>query len=124
MPKAVYSTGPIENSMGTTTQISSQVFAKVLNHNTNDFATVGVRVFRLDVNQRQFIGSASITVGPKSSDFSVIPLPLNTLEYEVLFVIDTNANPNLVLVSSWGKNASGEIIAAQRMVHEEMYKLG
>lgn len=124
MPSAAYTTGPIENATGLTTQVASQLFAKVLNHNMADFATVEVRIFRLDADLRELVGTSTITVGPKSSDFQVVFLPANTFQYEVLFIIDTNANPDFVLVSSWGKNAAGEIIAAQRVVHAEMHRIG
>jgi hypothetical protein len=117
MAITLYSSGPIEaDSSGIIVGI-----VKVVNL-AADAVDVRVRLFNLN-GIRDLIFEDNFSVGSFSSGNTPFSVPEVTDEYEVTVRLDTPGNVDDVLISYWGKDASNNIIASQRLVHEEFHRL-
>lgn len=116
-----YSTGPVENSVNVDTTFtppgaSSFVFVKALNNSTCINVRVRVKLFELN-GTKQLVSNQLFTLGRFQSDFVILDVA-TLAQYEVqIFTSHRN-----VLVSVWGKNADGQLVAAQRFVQRELTK--
>lgn len=113
----VYSTGPVENAIGVTTlSISSTIMVKLLNNNKYNNANVEVKVFKLDGTKTQTF-SENIIINNNSSTFRVIDVS-DLFQFEVQIKVKSEIND--VLISVFGEDSNGELVAAQRFVHSEL----
>lgn len=113
----VYSTGPVENAIGVTTlSISSTIMVKLLNNNKCNNANVEVKVFKLDGTKTQTF-SENIIINNNSSTFRVIDVS-DLFQFEVQIKVKSEIND--VLISVFGEDSNGELVAAQRFVHSEL----
>lgn len=113
----VYSTGPIENAIGINTlRVSSNVVVKLLNNNNENDAIVTIKVFSLNGTKTQ-VFSDTVRIDPRSSEFRVINVA-NLFQFEVqIKVIRDRDN---VLISVFGEDSNGLLVAAHRLVHSEL----
>ncbi|WP_440116658.1 hypothetical protein [Paenibacillus sp. QZ-Y1] len=114
-----YSTGPVENAinLATVPGESRTFFAKAVN-NGRSTAQVRVRLYRLN-GAKVLISTVTFTLAPGASSFRVLNVA-NLVQFEVEFT----TNSKHVLVSGWGKNASGRLVAAHRYSPTELAKKG
>lgn len=113
----LYSTGPIENAIKINTPgVSSNIIIKLLNNNLNQSAEVEVKVFSLDGTKTQIFVD-TIQVNPHSSTFRIVDVS-KVLEFEVQIKVIRNSNH--VLISVFGEDSNGVLVAAQRLVHSEL----
>lgn len=112
-----YSTGPVENAVNTFTLpgISRTFFVKALNNGERS-ARVQIRLFRLN-GTKVLRDTRTFTLAPGTSTFRVLNVS-QLLQFEVQIKTDSDK----VLLSGWGKNASGILVAAHRFAHEELVK--
>lgn len=112
-----YSTGPVENAINLSTVPgeSRTFFAKAVN-NGSSTAKVRIRLFRLN-GEKTLVRSVIFTLAPGASGFRVLNVA-NLVQFEVEFT----TNSKHVLVSGWGKNASGRLVAAHRFSPTELAK--
>lgn len=113
-----YSTGPVENAINVAglPGISRTVFAKALNNNSSVTTTVTVRLYRLN-GKRVLVDKRKITLPPGASSFVVLNVA-QLVQYEIQFIV----RHKNVLVSAWGKDATGNPIAVHRFTQKEMKK--
>lgn len=113
-----YSTGPVENAIGNfgTPGESRSFFVKALN-NGHKTARVKILLYRLN-GSKVLVETRTFTLPAKSSNFRVLNVA-NLLQFEVQIKTDSRN----VLVSGWGKNAKGRLVAAHRFVQEELSKI-
>ncbi|MFB8372254.1 hypothetical protein ACWIE6_00470 [Paenibacillus taichungensis] len=112
-----YSTGPVENAINTATVPgeSRTFFAKAVNNGSSN-ATVRVRLFRLN-GAKALVSTFTFTLAPGSSSFRVLNVA-NLVQFEVEYTTTSKH----VLVSGWGKNATGRLVAAHRFSPTELAK--
>ncbi|WP_158702746.1 hypothetical protein [Paenibacillus faecalis] len=112
-----FSTGPVENAINVTTLPgeSRTFFVKAVN-NGRTSARVQIRLFRLN-GEKVLVATRTFTLAPGSSAFRV----LNVAQL-AQFEVQIRTNSRHVLVSGWGKNAAGRIVAAHRYTPEELAK--
>lgn len=114
----VYSTGPVENTIGggATPGASETVYAKALNNSNCKRARVIIRLYRLN-GHKKLVATRTLSLAPLSSGFAVLDVA-ELVQYEVRFVTFSKK----VLVSAWGKDAEGNLVAAQRFTQAELHK--
>lgn len=112
-----YSTGPVENAIGIAglPGTSRTLLVKALN-NGKKTATVTIRLFALN-GKKVLKATRTFTLAAGVSDFSEFNVA-NFLQFEV--TISTNSK--YVLVSAWGKNVNGRLVAAHRFTQRELVK--
>ncbi|MCR8642755.1 hypothetical protein NV379_08770 [Paenibacillus sp. N1-5-1-14] len=110
-----YSTSPVENAKGISglPGTSVQFFAKALN-NSKKKATITFQLFRLN-GQKVLLDTQTFTLAPGSSGFRTFDVS-QLFQFEVVFTV-SNCN---VLVSGWGKNKAGQLVAAHRFAQAEL----
>jgi hypothetical protein len=116
-----YSTGPVENSVNvddsfTPPGASSFVFVKALNNSTCNSARVRVKLFELN-GRKRLVSNQSFTLRRFESNFVILDVA-TLAQYEVQIFTSHKS----VLVSAWGKNADGQLVAAQRFTQQELTK--
>ncbi|MGM1048226.1 hypothetical protein SAMN05661091_4708 [Paenibacillus uliginis N3/975] len=116
-PSVRYSTGPVENAINVATLPgeSRTFFVKAVN-NGQSSARVEIKLFRLN-GSKVLVDTRTFTLAAGSSAFRVLNVS-QLLHFEVQIRTDSTH----VLVSGWGKNASGRIVAAHRYTPEELAK--
>ncbi|MFB5676306.1 hypothetical protein ACE3NQ_07895 [Paenibacillus terreus] len=113
-----YSTGPVENAVGNVGAPgeSRTFFVKALN-NGHKAARVKILLYRLN-GSKVLVETRTFTLPAQSSNFRALNVA-NLLQFEVQIKTDSPR----VLVSGWGKNAKGRLVAAHRFVQEELIKI-
>ncbi|MDQ0062225.1 hypothetical protein [Paenibacillus harenae] len=117
-----YSTGPVENSVNVDTTFtppgaSSFVFVKALNNSTCNNVRVRVKLFELN-GAKRLLTDRLLTLSRFQSDFVILEVA-SLAQYEVQILTGNRK----VLVSVWGKNADGQLVAAQRFTQRELTKV-
>lgn len=113
----IYSTGPLENAIGISKPgASSTVWVKVLNNNRECKTNVEVKVFKLD-GHKQEVFCKPLTINPLASGFVFADVSMLD-EFEVRIIVKNE--PANVLVSVFGKDCEGRLVAAHRLVHSEL----
>lgn len=129
----VYSTGPIENATGVTPSaiISSNIVVGLLNNSNSDSAIVVIKVFSLEADNtpKSLVSTNTVDLNPKSSVFRVISVAnLPRFEVEIKVIKEAKIvkedrvvrDREDVLISVFGQDANGLLVAAQRLVHSEL----
>jgi len=114
----LFSTGPIENAIGTSElSVSKTVIVKVLNN--GDCRThVRIKLFALDGTKRE-VDCQPLSVSRRASAFVILDVA-ELFEFEIQIAIEKDHD---VLVSVWGKDENGNLVAAQRLVHQELVEI-
>ncbi|QGT98694.1 hypothetical protein SYNTR_0101 [Candidatus Syntrophocurvum alkaliphilum] len=111
----LYSTGPVENA-GFETSLG--LIIKVQNNNPMDsnIETIAhITVFSLNgVKSETF--QSTVSVSPQASQFETVDVS-ELLEYEAQIRLENATN---ALVSIWGKDENGKLVAAHRFVQQEL----
>lgn len=112
-----YSTGPVENAIGVTglPGASRTIFVKALN-NGKKSATVTIQLFALN-GKKILKATRTLKLAAGSSGFIELNVA-NLFQFEV----SITTNSNRVLVSAWGKNKNGNLVAAHRFTQNELVK--
>jgi hypothetical protein len=119
----VYSTGPMENATAVTqfpTQ-SASVITHVLNNHEHRTITASIRVFMLN-GTKTLIDEATLTIPPNSNAFRVSDVS-NALTFEVQIQIRRSKDSDDVLISSFGRDAAGNLNPSHRVVHKELTRI-
>lgn len=116
-PIIKYSTGPVENAINVALLPgeSRTFFVKAVNNGPSS-AKVEIKLFRLS-GTKVLIDTRTFTLAAGSSTFRILNVS-QLLQFEVQIKTDSKD----VLVSGWGKNASGRLVAAHRYTPEELVK--
>ncbi|PLT27512.1 hypothetical protein [Peribacillus deserti] len=119
----VYSTGPMENATAGPdfpTQ-STSVITHVLNNHEHKTIIALIRVFMLD-GTKTLIDEATLTISPNSNAFRVSNVS-NALTFEVQIQIFPSIDSDDVLISSFGRDAAGNLNPSHRVVHKELTRI-
>ncbi len=108
----LFTTGPVENAANNS---ALSVLIKILNNSTADTLTAKIFLYSLDGTKEQ-ISSVTLSLPPSSSDYATYQVDF-LKEYEIQIEVDRDEG---ALVSVWGLDAEGNLIAAQRFVHTEL----
>jgi hypothetical protein len=115
-----FTTGPLENAAE---RSSTSFWVKVLNNNSNDAVKANVVAFNLNGQKTPInIGVPEFEVAPLSSSYIVIE-GLG-VEFTVEVQVD-NGEPvtSNTLLGGFGKDASGNLVSAHRLVHSEWTRI-
>lgn len=114
---AVLLTGPIDNSPVNGVRPTQTVSIKIENQNTVNAATILIQGYSLTTSRILYV----------SEQFTILPGAVATRDYfanissyEYVVTI-TGASPQDNLVSIWGKNSIGALVAAHRLVYSELF---
>jgi hypothetical protein len=117
MSIVTYSTGPVENAINISTLPGeSRTFLVKAVNNGLSSARVKIQLFRLN-GKKVLVATRTFTLAAGSSDYRVLNVA-QLFQFEVQIKTDSKK----VLVSGWGKNASGRLVAAHRYTPEEFAK--
>ena len=112
---AILATGPIENNPVSGIRPTQQVTIKIDNHDSINSSTVLIKGFVLNGTRTLYV----------SELFSVAPNQVITKNYfanlnafEFVFITGDPA-ADQTEISVWGKGASGQLVAAHRLVSSE-----
>lgn len=111
-----FTTGPVENVIeGGPIGISNQVYVKALNNCKTNNAKVRIKVYSLNTGHKKLVDSKSFTLTPWQSDFERF-ITNSYVQYE----IEVSVSSADVLVTVWGKNRAGRLVAAHRFTQQEL----
>ncbi|WP_211746152.1 hypothetical protein [Paenibacillus sp. Marseille-Q4541] len=112
-----YSTGPVENAinLATVPGESRTFFAKAINNGPTT-AVVRIKLYRLN-GEKVLITNTTLTLAPGASGFRILNVA-NLVQFEVEYTTHSKH----VLVSGWGKNVNGRLVAAHRFSPTELAK--
>lgn len=112
----VYSTGPVENSIGAGQPgVAATVFVKALNNGCKR-ARVGIKLYRLN-GVKTLVTQTTLSLAPRASDFAELDVA-ELFQYE----IQITTSSKKVLVSVWGKDPDGVPLASQRFTQSELHR--
>ncbi|MEO2259306.1 collagen-like protein [Paenibacillus amylolyticus] len=114
---AILLTGPIDNSPVNGVRPTQIVSIKVENQNAVNAATILVQGYSL-ITSRALYVSEQFTILPGAVATRTYFADLNSFEYVITV---TGATPEDILVSFWGKNSAGSLVAAHRLVYSELF---
>jgi hypothetical protein len=113
-----FSTGPLENQVAGPVTSSAVVWTKVLNNSDCLSVQATVKVFKLN-GSKTLIQQSSLTVEPLASHY-VTTNVASAFEFEVQIGISPREAVHDVLISVWGKDASGNLNPSHRLVPQEL----
>ncbi|MDR6723318.1 hypothetical protein J2W91_001770 [Paenibacillus amylolyticus] len=116
---SVLSTGPIENSLISGVRPTQQVTIRLVNRATADSVTVYLQGYVISTTRTLYVHEA-ISIAPNEVVSKNYFADLDAFE----FVFETSAEGvGEVGISVWGKQASGQLVDAHRIVvHENIVK--
>ncbi|MBD8837537.1 MULTISPECIES: collagen-like triple helix repeat-containing protein [unclassified Paenibacillus] len=114
---AILLTGPIDNSPVNGVRPTQIVSIKVENQSVVNAATILVQGYSLITNRALYV-SEQFTILPGAVATRTYFADLNSFEYVITV---TGATPEDILVSFWGKNTAGSLVAAHRLVYSELF---
>ncbi|WP_091016644.1 MULTISPECIES: collagen-like triple helix repeat-containing protein [Paenibacillus] len=114
---AILLTGPIDNSPVNGVRPTQIVSIKVENQSVVNAATILVQGYSLITNRALYV-SEQFTILPGAVATRTYFADLNSFEYVITV---TGATPEDILVSFWGKNTVGSLVAAHRLVYSELF---
>ncbi|WP_339301196.1 collagen-like triple helix repeat-containing protein [Paenibacillus sp. FSL R5-0623] len=114
---AILLTGPIDNSPVNGVRPTQIVSIKIENQSAVNAATILVQGYSL-ITSRALYVSEQFTILPGAVATRTYFADLNSFEYVITV---TGATPEDILVSFWGKNSAGSLVAAHRLVYSELF---
>lgn len=112
-----YSTGAVENEISQQQgPVATILIAKALNNSCLHDARVRIKLFELN-GTKTLVRNELLTLAPQSSNQVVFNVDL-IAQYELQFLTDSK----FVLVSAFSKASNLQLVAAQRLVHQEFNK--
>ncbi|WP_433753396.1 collagen-like triple helix repeat-containing protein [Paenibacillus amylolyticus] len=114
---AILLTGPIDNSPVNGVRPTQTVSIKIENQNAVNAATVLVQGYSL-ITSRALYVSEQFTILPDAVATHSYFADISSFEYVITV---TGASPEDTLVSVWGKNSAGSLVAAHRLVYSELF---
>ncbi|MBY0115449.1 collagen-like triple helix repeat-containing protein [Paenibacillus xylanexedens] len=114
---AILLTGPIDNSPVNGVRPTQIVSIKIENQSAVNAATILVQGYSL-ITSRALYVSEQFTILPGAVATRTYFADLNSFEYVITV---TGAAPEDILVSFWGKNSAGSLVAAHRLVYSELF---
>lgn len=110
----VYSTGPIENQGYNDATVSKTAVINILNNDRDRTVEVRFKVFALN-GSKDLLKEGTLNIPPLSSDRRVVNVDVLRWEVQILVVNEDDA-----LLSVWGKDRSNILVAAHRVLHDEL----
>ncbi|MFA9556916.1 hypothetical protein ACERII_06420 [Evansella sp. AB-rgal1] len=113
---SIYSSGPIENNPVSGVRPTQQVTVKISNNDSSNTSTIFIQGYALNGTRSLYVQEV-FAVGPNQVMTKNYFANLDGFE----FIITTGGDAEEdTIVSFWGKNAAGQLIAAHRLVSEEL----
>ncbi|WP_241680094.1 hypothetical protein [Metabacillus mangrovi] len=117
---AILSTGPIENSPAGGSRPTQTVTVKIDNSSGTDSSTILIQGYQLNGTRTLYV-SELLAIAPNQVITKNYFADVNAFE----FVFTTgDAAASATEISVWGKNASGQLVAAHRLVFDELSSSG
>ncbi len=116
-----FSTGPLENEVvfgAESHTVSQTAWTKVLNNHPCQKVYATILVFALD-GRKVLLHHTILAVAPRASGFDVADVS-GANEFEVQVAIWPRRDADAVLLSVFGKDETGALVAAHRLVHQEL----
>ncbi|MBT2282728.1 hypothetical protein J7E78_04145 [Paenibacillus polymyxa] len=114
---AILLTGPIDNSPVNGVRATQTVSIKIENQSAVNAATILIQGYSLIATRALYV-SEQFTILPGAVATRNYFADLNSFEYVITV---TGATPEDILVSFWGKNSAGSLVAAHRLVYSELF---
>lgn len=112
----ILSTGPVENNPVSGVRPTQQVTIKIDNNSSEDFSTISIQGFALNGSRTLYVNE-ELSVAPNQVITRTYFGNLNAFEF--IFTTGGTAEGETE-ISVWGKNASGQLVTAHRLVSSEL----
>lgn len=113
---AILSTGPIENNAVSDVRPTQQVTVKIDNRNSLDESVVLIQGYNLTATRTLYV-SEQISLAPDQVVTRTYFANLDAFEF--VFTVEGVAMEQTE-ISVWGKNETGQLVAAHRLVSSEL----
>jgi len=113
---AILSTGPIENNSVSDVRPTQQVTVKIDNRNSLDGSVVLIQGYNLTSTRTLYV-SEQISIDPDQVVTRTYFANLDAFEF--VFTVE-GAAIEQTEISVWGKNETGQLVAAHRLVSSEL----
>ncbi|MBW4081127.1 hypothetical protein [Paenibacillus sp. S150] len=112
---AILSTGPIENNPVLGVRPTQQVTIKLVCRDTVDSVMVSIQGYVLSTTRTLYVNEV---LNIAANEVVTRDYFANMDAFEFIFTTDS-ADPEAIGISLWGKQASGQLVDAHRVVEQE-----